>query len=528
MKSALEPRDENPFGAPFRPLGSGYTIVGKLRSAGRAELFVALPRLQRSIEQVVVIKVYDAAGDDGGADARAQLEVASTPDHENLIRVLDRGWDVGRPFIVREYLEGTTLRRLLRWLDGRGQRLPDAATARILVGMLAAVEHAMEWAHTQQARGFVRQPIEATNVFITAEGCVKVLGFNPRARRAPSGGPPSHIEPAAVDDLLSRQQSPALRAVLARIGKLSSSASLAGLSHVVRILKDWQRHELGSDGALELAEVIAGVQPEERAARRMRVEAALARVVQTRDAAEPASAANGHRSAKSDALQLLERPERTEPPERAEPPENLAAALAVRGAEVVSDLRQVLASTCQGRRARSAIGLTVLCGVLMAGVAVAGQVAWRAAPTSPPPVAAASRALAENPTSPPAEVPALAADRRADRAIARDVTESAGGVLACGSITPEACSTAADVPTAPVSEAPLYHTARQRRSARGSHLLRQLRDGRRRPRSTARAEIHPPASEPEAPTALPDSVPTSPLRASEEALQTDNIDPWHL
>ena len=65
--------------------------------------------------------------------------------------------------------------------------------------------------------------------------------------------------------------------------KLSSSDSLVGLSHVGRILKDWQRRELGSDGGAELAAVIAGVRPEERAARRRQIEAALARIVQARD-----------------------------------------------------------------------------------------------------------------------------------------------------------------------------------------------------------------------------------------------------
>jgi len=279
MKSALSllARDDNPSSALFAPLGDRYSVIGKLRSSGRAELFVALPKLARGSEEVVVIKAYDP--DAGGAEAGAQLELASGPAHENLIRVLECGWDMGRHFIVSEYLEGTTLRRLLRWLDGCGQKLPDTATARILVGLFAAVEHAAASAHTQRARALACRPLEATNVLITPGGDVKVLGFKSQAW----GGPPSSTDAAAIDDLLSKQRGPAIRAVLARIGELSSSRSLAGLSHVARILKDWQRRELGSAGRAELAAVMAGVRPKARAARRLQVEAALARIVRARD-----------------------------------------------------------------------------------------------------------------------------------------------------------------------------------------------------------------------------------------------------
>jgi hypothetical protein len=58
MKSALgfEARDGHPRGTPFAPLRSGYFMFSKLRSTGRAKLFVALPRIAWSVEPVVVIK----------------------------------------------------------------------------------------------------------------------------------------------------------------------------------------------------------------------------------------------------------------------------------------------------------------------------------------------------------------------------------------------------------------------------------------------------------------------------------------
>jgi serine/threonine-protein kinase len=288
----------------------------------------------------------------------AEVEVASTPRHENLARVLECGSQAGGHFIISEYLEGTTLRRLLRWLAARGQKLPDAAVARILLGLFAAVEHANHWARTPQVRALVHQPIDTADVFITYAGEVKVLGFKPaRARDAALDGEPSAqpgVERAAVDDLLSTQQSPALSAALARIGNRLSTASLIGLWQVARMLRDWQSSELGSDGLAELREVMGSVQPEARAERRRQLEAAVARVLRAREEAEPAADAapiSGFRLSRSSELPVV----------APQPARGAAAApvLIVRAPEAVSHLqRRQLAPPLPadlGPRARSSL-----------------------------------------------------------------------------------------------------------------------------------------------------------------------------
>lgn len=331
---------------PFAPLADRYSIIGKLRGTGRAEVSIGLPMAARSSDELVVIKTYeppalDGAGSDDGVEMPPELEVASTPRHDNLARVFECGWRAGRHFIVSEYLEGRTLRRLLRWLSVRSETLPDAAVARILLGLFSAVEHANQWARTAPARALVHRPIDASDVFITYAGEVKVLGFKPpRAGNAALDGEPAaepRVELAAVDELLSTQRSPALGAALARIGNRVSAASLIGLWQVARMLKDWQQNELGSDGLAELAGVMAKVQPEARAARRQQLDVAVARVVRARDEADAASdtaPVSGFRAASPNEAAII----RLEPPR----PE-LEAPLApfVGAAEAVSHLQRV-------------------------------------------------------------------------------------------------------------------------------------------------------------------------------------------
>jgi len=307
MKSALgfDALVGAPRRVPFAPLGDRYSIIGKLRGTGRAAVSLGLPTGSRSVKDLVVVKTYGSGPLDGGlrpVEIPPEVEVASTPRHENLVRVVECGWDSGGHFIVSEYIEGTTLRRLLRWLAACDQKLPSAAVARILLGMFAAVEHANQWTRKPEARALVHQPIDATDVFITYAGAIQVLGFKPPRSRDAAGSGVAPIEPAAVDDLLSTQRSPELAAALARIGNRVSAASLIGLWQVARMLREWQHEHLRSDGRAELAEVMAKVQPEGRALRRSQLEAAVARVVRARGEAEPTADAppvSGYRVAPS-------------------------------------------------------------------------------------------------------------------------------------------------------------------------------------------------------------------------------------
>jgi serine/threonine protein kinase len=111
-------RDARASGADRAPHGLArdrFSILGKLRGSGRAEVFVGLPKTSKLATDLVVIKTYPAVL--AGEGMNHELDLATMLRHDNLVRVHGVGEDGGRPFIVSEYLEGTTLERLLRWLE---------------------------------------------------------------------------------------------------------------------------------------------------------------------------------------------------------------------------------------------------------------------------------------------------------------------------------------------------------------------------------------------------------------------------
>jgi eukaryotic-like serine/threonine-protein kinase len=474
MKSALE-FDAMPGAmrrVPFAPLGERYSIVGKLRGTGRAEVSLCLPSRARSIDELVVIKVYGSGPIDGQGrvglppevDIPAEaippeVEVASTPRHHNLARVVECGWESGRHFIISEYLDGTTLRRLLRWLAARGETLPNAAIARILLGMFAAVEHANQWARTPRARALVHQPIDATDVFITPTGAVKVLGFKPQKL---SDGASLPTGSAAVDDLLSTQRSVELAAVLARIGNRLSSSSLIGLWQVARMLMDWQQKELRSDGDAELAQVMASVEPERRALRRARLEAAVERVLRARDEAEPAADApptSGFRVVGSggESAAII----RCEPLRELESP---LPTLVVGGPEVVSHLQRTSRTPPRGptptgmrRRVLPLASLLVFAGVFTAGLVVSRQRGRQIQVT-------------ESTLAPGAPLaPAPSVDHGAPATVEPRTTR--GPILHAElESTPASRLPAVVAPIAASSSAPWRHTPRERRPGNASLL----------------------------------------------------------
>jgi serine/threonine protein kinase len=295
-----------------------YTLVGKLRGTGRAEIAICLPRQAQSARDVVVVKrlpasalAYTTAGHAGlgraglgysafgqlGAGVHDEVELAATIRHPNIVRTLGVGHEAGRHFIVNEYLEGTTLRRLVRGLAARSSSLHNAAVGRILLGILSAVEHSDQLAKTPGARSLVGQTVLAEDVYVTFDGDVKLLGFKPSGRQqlagegggiapngiAPNGGG-APTDTAAVDMLLSTHRSPELAAWLARIGRRISARSSIGLWQVACSLQAWQTDRLRSDGRVELAEAMQRVAPELRATRRAQLEAACSRALSAPEA----------------------------------------------------------------------------------------------------------------------------------------------------------------------------------------------------------------------------------------------------
>ena len=173
------------------PLAAGsrlgpYEILAPLGAGGMGEVYRARdPRLGRD----VAIKVLPA---DLLLDANRlsrfeqEARAASALNHPNILTVHDIGVHEGRPYLVTELLDGSTLRALLE-RDG----LPiDRASdyARQLASGLAAAHE----------RGIIHRDVKPENIFVSEDGRVKILDFG-LAKLLPSGlaEPEAETMPAA-------------------------------------------------------------------------------------------------------------------------------------------------------------------------------------------------------------------------------------------------------------------------------------------------------------------------------------------
>ena len=86
-------------------------------------------------------------------------------DHPNILSIFDTGVHEGTPYLVSQYLEGTTLREHLR--DGA---LPE----RKAIGIALQIANGLAAAH---AKGVIHRDLKPENIFITKDGRVKILDF---------------------------------------------------------------------------------------------------------------------------------------------------------------------------------------------------------------------------------------------------------------------------------------------------------------------------------------------------------------
>ena len=151
-------------------LGGRYEIGELLGRGGMAEVHIG--RDSRLGRTVAVKMLRPDLARDPSFQARFRREAHSSAslNHPAVVAVYDTGEDqfAGNPvpYIVMEYVEGSTLRDLL----ASGNRLVPERALEIVDGVLAA----LAYSHQQ---GIVHRDIKPANVMLTTAGEVKVMDF---------------------------------------------------------------------------------------------------------------------------------------------------------------------------------------------------------------------------------------------------------------------------------------------------------------------------------------------------------------
>ncbi len=142
-----------------------YEVGGLLGTGGMAEVFEGRDRLLARRVAVKVLLAHYARDPSFLIRFKREAQAAASLSHPNIVAVYDTGQDGDTSFIVMEYVEGRTLREVLR----EGVLLAERA-CEIGVEVCAALGAA-------HARGLIHRDIKPGNVMLTVDGAVKVMDF---------------------------------------------------------------------------------------------------------------------------------------------------------------------------------------------------------------------------------------------------------------------------------------------------------------------------------------------------------------
>jgi beta-lactam-binding protein with PASTA domain/tRNA A-37 threonylcarbamoyl transferase component Bud32 len=153
-----------------RLLGGRYELDGVVGRGGMAEVYRAR---DIRLDRIVAIKTLraDLARDHTfQARFRREAQSAASLNHPSVVAVYDTGEDMTEgtpvPYIVMEFVDGRTLRDLLR----ADRRLLPERASELVDGILRALDYS-------HRGGIVHRDIKPANVMITLAGEVKVMDF---------------------------------------------------------------------------------------------------------------------------------------------------------------------------------------------------------------------------------------------------------------------------------------------------------------------------------------------------------------
>ena len=151
---------------PGQVIGGRYRVLGKLGGGGMANVYLAE---DATLGRRVAIKMLHRrfVEDPKFVERfRREAKAAAGLNHPNIVGVYDWGQADDRNYIVMEYVEGETLKELIRREGRLGGRRAVEIALELLTGVGAA-----------HARGVVHRDIKSQNILIDGEGRAKVTDF---------------------------------------------------------------------------------------------------------------------------------------------------------------------------------------------------------------------------------------------------------------------------------------------------------------------------------------------------------------
>jgi len=143
-----------------------YQIVGEV---GRGGMGIVYKVQDTVLDRVVAFKVLPQALSENSqavANFMREAQAAAKLNHPNIVTVYDTGERQGRHYIAMEYVEGTTLKEILK------RRGPVSASG--ILHVLVQIIEALAYAHEKRV---VHRDIKPANVMWTQDKKVKLMDF---------------------------------------------------------------------------------------------------------------------------------------------------------------------------------------------------------------------------------------------------------------------------------------------------------------------------------------------------------------
>jgi serine/threonine-protein kinase len=198
-----------------------YDILDRIGYGGMGMVFRARdPHIGRA----VAIKLLRVSDEDLHDRFLREAQSAGSLKHPNIVTIYDFGEHDGAPYIVMEYVEGTTLAGHIK------QNIPLTLARKLeLLEELAA---GLEYAHN---KGVIHRDVKPANVMVDREGILRILDFG-IARVTDSGltqtgmimGTPNYMSPEQVEGKASDRRSDIFAAGLVMYELLSYHQAFPG------------------------------------------------------------------------------------------------------------------------------------------------------------------------------------------------------------------------------------------------------------------------------------------------------------
>lgn len=143
-----------------------YEVLSTLGKGGMGEVLLAFDHdIERKVAIKRILQVDDERKQDFLDRFKQEVKVTARCPHVNLVGIHEMNYDDGRPYIVMEYVEGKSLKQVLK-----DSRLSLGIVNRLFWQLLLGLEQV----HRQ---GIVHRDIKPANLLVSADHVLKIADF---------------------------------------------------------------------------------------------------------------------------------------------------------------------------------------------------------------------------------------------------------------------------------------------------------------------------------------------------------------